>query len=453
MFNLESGNTWIFTGGSNTEGGWSQTKGARNYIGHFEEHIRWEKRDNDYVGTRERYTINTGGKGQTLQEINENFDDVVGHYKPKAVAFFIGHEEYEKGIQALELFKENLKLFIKKVKKISALPIIQMPVPPQEEVLYKQAEAYEQAAKMVLKEEKEGLCINHFKVCLQKNLYYIGGQLDAKGHLEIARQFSEATIGDFTPFVLNETGSTCVRNDAVWEPIEEDPYAKDFKSLLEKHKHKPLRWLFLGDSITHGALHTHGYDSLPQLFEKYIRGEWGRNKDVFINTAVSGATTKDQLDNQKARFEAYKDSVDIVIIMFGTNDCVSDVNLTAYKHNLKKIIQDIRAVGALPILRVPNPCMDAPGERGKRLIPYIKVLEECAQEEQLILIHHYNQWNEAAQVKPQIIKRGGWIAKGDESSIHPGAAGQLNMFQMAIRRLGISKETSEMMQWTYEMKW
>lgn len=452
MFNLESGNTWIFTGGSNAEGGWHQTKGARNFIGHFEEHIRWEKRNNEYVGTRERYTINIGRAGQTLEEINEDFYNLVGVYQPRAVALFVGKEEYEKGIEGLEAFEKNLKVFFKKVKAMHALLVLQTPVPPKEKEDYKQAEAYEQVMIALSKEEEKIVCIDHFHLCIEKGLSYMNGQLDADGHLEIAKQLSEATIGDFTPFVLGETVTERSAPDAVWEKVEADPYAKDVKALVGNDKEKALRWLFLGDSITHGALHTHGYDSFPQLLEKYIKGEMGRSKDVFINTAVSGATTKDQLQNHKARFETYKEVADIVIIMFGTNDCVSDVSIEDYKHNLKKIIEDVKAVGAIPILRTPNPCMDAPGERGRRLIPYIKVIEECAKEEQLILIHHYNQWRQAGNENPELIKRGGWIAKGDESSIHPGAVGQLNMFHMAVRRLGISQETSEIMQLAYKIE-
>ncbi|MBU3811786.1 MAG: SGNH/GDSL hydrolase family protein [Candidatus Niameybacter stercoravium] len=451
MFNLESGNTWIFIGGSNAEGGWAQTKGARNFIGHFEEHIRWEKRNNDYVGTRERYTINTGRVGQTLEAINQDFYNLVEVYQPRAVALFVGKEEYEKGPEGLEAFEENLRLFFKQVKDMQALLFLQTPAPPKEEAGYKQAEAYAQVMRALAKEEKEILIIDHFHLCIEKGLSYTDGQLDANGHLEIAKQFSKATIGDFTPFALREEVVEHPSTYAAWEKVEEDPYAKEVKALVEGDKENPLRWLFLGDSITHGALHTHGYDSFPQLLEKYIRGEMGRRKDVFINTAVSGATTKDQLQNHKARFKAYKEVADIVMMMFGTNDCVSDVSVEDYKHNLKKIIRDVKAVGAIPILRAPNPCMDAPGGRGSRLIPYIEVIEECAKEEGLILIHHYNQWMQAADENPELIKRGGWVAKGDESSIHPGAAGHLNMFHMAIRKLGISQGSSEMMKLVYKI--
>ena len=70
------------------------------------------------------------------------------------------------------------------------------------------------------------------------------GQLDADGHLEIAKQLSEATIGDFTPFVLCETVTERSAPDAVCEKVEEDPYAKDVKALVGNDKEKALRWLF-----------------------------------------------------------------------------------------------------------------------------------------------------------------------------------------------------------------
>ena len=70
------------------------------------------------------------------------------------------------------------------------------------------------------------------------------------------------------------------------------------KVLAEKLKEKEkMTWLFMGDSITHGALWTKGYDGVAQIFEKYLKDEMGRTSDTVINTAVSGATTESTLKN------------------------------------------------------------------------------------------------------------------------------------------------------------
>ena len=59
---------------------------------------------------------------------------------------------------------------------------------------------------------------------------------------------------------------------------------------------KPVKWLFYGDSITHGAYHTFGWRDYTQLFAERVRGEMGRNMDVVINTAISGNTTRQLLE-------------------------------------------------------------------------------------------------------------------------------------------------------------
>lgn len=58
------------------------------------------------------------------------------------------------------------------------------------------------------------------------------------------------------------------------------------KALLGKPE--PITWLITGDSITHGALHTHGYRSYPEHFAERVRWELRRVRDVMINTGISG---------------------------------------------------------------------------------------------------------------------------------------------------------------------
>src|SRR5580765_4964844 len=51
---------------------------------------------------------------------------------------------------------------------------------------------------------------------------------------------------------------------------------------------EPIRWVFAGDSITHGALHTFGWRDYTELFAERVRWELGRMRDVVIKTGVSG---------------------------------------------------------------------------------------------------------------------------------------------------------------------
>ena len=42
----------------------------------------------------------------------------------------------------------------------------------------------------------------------------------------------------------------------------------------------PVKWLFYGDSITHGALHTFGWRDYTELFAERLRFELGRTMDT-----------------------------------------------------------------------------------------------------------------------------------------------------------------------------
>ena len=49
---------------------------------------------------------------------------------------------------------------------------------------------------------------------------------------------------------------------------------------------EPLRWVFAGDSITHGALHTMGWRDYTELFSERLRHELKRPRDCVVKTGV-----------------------------------------------------------------------------------------------------------------------------------------------------------------------
>ncbi len=196
---------------------------------------------------------------------------------------------------------------------------------------------------------------------------------------------------------------------------------------------KPMKWLFLGDSITHGALHTNGYDALPQVFEKFIKNDLNRDSDVIINTGVSSATIQELMNNKEARYDRYKDA-DVVILMFGTNDAFYSDDPSSYRQNLKAIISEIKENNSIPVLRTPNKLFSN-DNRGTRLLKYVEVIREVAQEEDCILVDHYQQWEDAAYINNQIGRAyGDWMNTDD---IHPNYLGQLKMTQLLIKEMGI----------------
>lgn len=143
------------------------------------------------------------------------------------------------------------------------------------------------------------------------------------------------------------TGKVLQGNESQVKPVTQtglNDLQKQIRAIAEKEE--PATWLFVGDSITHGALHTKGYDSIHQTFEKYLKEELGRKDDVVINTAVSGATTAEQEANSNERLDKY--NADVVIVMLGTNDASNEtVPTDRYKANLESIVDKIHAKALL----------------------------------------------------------------------------------------------------------
>ncbi|MBR9777574.1 MAG: SGNH/GDSL hydrolase family protein, partial [Cytophagales bacterium] len=88
---------------------------------------------------------------------------------------------------------------------------------------------------------------------------------------------------------------------------------KEKIALLLKGK-TSLIWVFTGDSITHGAKHTHGYRSYPEIFSERIRWELGRVRDLVINTGISGNTSRNILDDFEWRVKQFKPNVGSIMI-------------------------------------------------------------------------------------------------------------------------------------------
>lgn len=97
----------------------------------------------------------------------------------------------------------------------------------------------------------------------------------------------------------------------------------------------PLTWLFAGDSITQGAVHTRGWRDYTQLFRERLV-ELGRNEDVVINTAAAGWTLATFVPRFADRVTHYRPQ--ILLCMFGTNDAAAGENGTAEFCGLYKAV-------------------------------------------------------------------------------------------------------------------
>ena len=546
MFQIQYGdNSWVFTGGEAVQGGFAQTRGVRNYVGQFEEYVRWTKAGNE--NGRQRYTINTGKAGQTLKDVVDNYQTLVADYSPKAAAYLVGKEDYQAGEAGIASFQDSLRQFINLSLGLKengkGFAVIQKPFAVKDDAVNATIMLYCKAVDEVVKEyedESEKLdrivVVDHFAQTNQddfKNNKLKDGQtLNAAGHFEIGKQFSAATIKttdsypgngvtlnlkeeeqpdvylNVLPVVTAENAGLHVQipetNETSWRyelsigdkkitgsadgntfTITGAESGKEYlfkcissdgttqlqtvtgkteagnvgiaygqtldekqKALSEKLKEKDkMTWLFMGDSITHAALWTKGYDGIAQTFEKYLKDEMGRASDTVINTAVSGATTTSTLNNIEQRLEKY--TPDVVSIMLGTNDAATG-GLTAdiYKKNLETIIEKIRNKNkdAVIILRTPTPMWNT-GSREANIPQYIAKMKHGSDEQNLIYIDQYTELQKA-------FNDYGWLKKDTVlfgNNLHPGANGHLLMTRHFLKGCGLWKEDSAIANLFYEM--
>lgn len=354
------GKIWVFTGGSHAAGGFAENKGFRNTAGLFEEAIRWNMRTED-IASRENFVFNTARSGYTVCDIIREFDRRIACYHPAGVVYIGGREDME---LPQEIVRTNIAELERRIHAMDA-EFIEMSTPGTDS-------------------------------------------------LDEANWLLEMLHGDK---LLPEAAD---RNRLTLKPSHEI-FAHSGKLIMSP---KPMRWLFIGDSITHGALHTYGYDSLPQLWEKYIRENGGRKDDTVLNTGVSGATAGEYLERLDIRYTPYADA-DVVVAMFGTNDCCFPDNISVgqFKEQMRSIVDMALSHGSQVVLRTPQPQKEEAVNRARALVPFAQAVREVALEKNTLLADHFHSFSILKQEYPEH-----FLALMNDA-VHPNAQGQYRMFR------------------------
>jgi lysophospholipase L1-like esterase len=193
----------------------------------------------------------------------------------------------------------------------------------------------------------------------------------------------------------------------------------------------PLKWVFVGDSITHGAKHTFGARSYPEIFGERVRYEMRRVRDVIINTAISGNTSVDILNDYDWRIRQFRPAA--VFIMVGTNDASvkRDISPEKYRDGLVTLVRRIRGDGAVPVLQTPNPVLIEKATGRERIGEYVDVIRAVTATEGTILVDHWTYWTERA--KADILEVHKWM--NDE--LHPNGRGHDEMAKLLFKTIGI----------------
>lgn len=198
----------------------------------------------------------------------------------------------------------------------------------------------------------------------------------------------------------------------------------------------PAKWLFTGDSITHGARHTYGQRSYPEIFAERIRTEMGRGRDFIINTAISGHTSKDIRNDFDWRVKQF--SPQIISLMIGTNDAATtrNISVTEYESNLNWLIEGVRKLNAIPIIHTPNTIQyKAPGGDVRLDLPkYIDVIYRIVKSNDVILVDNWKYWKE----NNSKAEAEGWFA----DPLHPSGKGHLELARLLFKTINIFESKS-----------
>ncbi|MDV3220055.1 SGNH/GDSL hydrolase family protein [Intrasporangium sp.] len=217
-----------------------------------------------------------------------------------------------------------------------------------------------------------------------------------------------------------------------------DEYARrDVDRLREVLVGPPVTWTFLGDSITQGVTHTHGWRNFVELFAERVRGELGRRGDAVINSGVAGSTANDLLS--EFHWRAGRFAPDVLAVMFGTNDMLdSEEGVRGFRFRLDQIVQQSRDVGATVILQTPPP-VRADGPRTPEVLAhYAQTVRDVAEARGVVLVDHAAAWAQAALEAGEEIAPRGWL----DDSFHPGAQGHQVMARTLLEALGLDDPAS-----------
>lgn len=175
--------------------------------------------------------------------------------------------------------------------------------------------------------------------------------------------------------------------------MEEKIKTPCLEEAVSRIRNQYCRILLFGASNTEKfKVQTHWSDVL----EVGLRCHFGRNFHI-INSGVCGNNTREAL----ARFErdVASFSPDIVIITFAGNDCNPNpekfVSGEEFAGNLSKIVEKVRALGAIPILQTyyKNDASAMDPERAAGFRKYQEIIRETAAENKVLLVDQFRYFS------------------------------------------------------------
>lgn len=121
-FQKDIENTWLFAADSDFTDNWTINKNRMNFIGLFEENIRWQLTNragdvSNVYSSLGRFTINVSKENQTLKDLINDFDFKVKRIDPKNIVTIVGSEylNFDSEYECYYNFEKDLTDFLIKI--------------------------------------------------------------------------------------------------------------------------------------------------------------------------------------------------------------------------------------------------------------------------------------------------------------------------------------------------
>jgi lysophospholipase L1-like esterase len=193
-------------------------------------------------------------------------------------------------------------------------------------------------------------------------------------------------------------------------------------------------WVWCGDSITHGADYTRGLRDYVELVEERLRHELKRVQHLFVNTAISGDSTREilaQFDHRVTRFQP-----DFFTLMIGMNDCRRKpdffMEISEYESNLKEIVRRVREKTPAEVL-MQTSCAVHPEltQERSRYPEFMEVFRKVAAELDTAFIEHQAAWEKVRLSDPERFNR--WMG----NPYHPNGLGHWMFAEKILTELSL----------------
>jgi len=195
---------------------------------------------------------------------------------------------------------------------------------------------------------------------------------------------------------------------------------------------KPVRWVFAGDSITHGAAHTWGRRDYTELFSERVRFEMGRYRDHVIKVAVAGYSAQSVWDD--IEWNILQFHPEVLFVMLGMNDCgAREEKVSWFTDNYQYIVDRVRGAGTEHIVVCTStPIRPEAGSEDRPALPaYVEATRAFAERNHLPLVDHYADWIDGLK-RPES-RVSDWYG----NAVHPNAFGHMAMARPLMTALGI----------------